>query len=137
VTQPAGRTLTEADGYYSFLGLTPGTYFVKVDDGQLRKLNMTADPEFHKIVNTGSVDGDLEGGLDFVLTELATDTVADTITVTKSVTCSWSAEVGGERTPGYTRQKNPGSGSAKDQSESAKDSLTKKADLHEPDEFQV
>ncbi len=32
------RVLTEADGYFSYLGLTPGSYYLETDDKQLQKL---------------------------------------------------------------------------------------------------
>jgi len=71
----AGRTLTEADGYFSFLGLAPGNYYVKVEDGQMRKLGLSVTPGHVDFTLAKIPDGDLAGGLDFVLEQMATDLV--------------------------------------------------------------
>ncbi len=71
----AGQTLTEPDGFFSFLGLTPGDYFVKVDKEQTRNLRMSVTPEFYPITIFSSIDGDQAGGLDFILKPL--DSKAD------------------------------------------------------------
>ncbi|HEY3370060.1 MAG TPA: SPOR domain-containing protein, partial [Prolixibacteraceae bacterium] len=66
-TTLVGRTLTESDGYYSYLGLKPGKYTVRIDREQLKKINMKAYPEKMPVTFTKSVDGDMIDGLDFVL----------------------------------------------------------------------
>ncbi|MEI7663316.1 MAG: hypothetical protein WCK34_14000, partial [Bacteroidota bacterium] len=63
----AGRTLTEADGYYNFLGLGPGSYVVRVDEAQLHKLNLVANPGTISFGIARSIDGDQAMGLDFIL----------------------------------------------------------------------
>lgn len=75
----AGRTLTEADGYYSFLGLAPGNYFVRVDGSQMQKLQMSVSPGSLPFTILRNSDGDLAGGLDFVLESLVPDTSAATV----------------------------------------------------------
>ncbi len=40
--------LSEGDGYYSYMGLMPGDYFISINDKQLKKLKMTG-PEPRKI----------------------------------------------------------------------------------------
>lgn len=35
------RVLTEADGYFSYLGLTPGNYYLEIDEKQLKKLKFS------------------------------------------------------------------------------------------------
>ncbi|MCX6266900.1 MAG: SPOR domain-containing protein [Bacteroidetes bacterium] len=72
----AGRTLTEGDGYFSYLGLAPGSYYVKVDEGQMRRLNMSVFPESLPFTITKNREGDLAGGLDFVLQPMLSDTTA-------------------------------------------------------------
>lgn len=72
----AGRTLTEPDGYFSFLGLPPGRYFVKPDQNQMRKLNMAFEPAAIPITLVRKTEGDLADGLDFIVEPLATDTSA-------------------------------------------------------------
>lgn len=61
------RTITEADGYFSYLGLPPGEYSVKVDPEQLRKLNMKSSSEFLPVTLRKTRDGDAANGLVFIL----------------------------------------------------------------------
>ena len=41
----AGKTITEDDGYFSYFGLAPGKYIVRIDTTQLKKLGMSSEPE--------------------------------------------------------------------------------------------
>ncbi len=72
----AGRTLSEADGYFSFLGLAPGAYFAKIDAGQLKKLDMAASPGILPFKINCTRDGDQAVGLDFVLSPNHPDTTS-------------------------------------------------------------
>ena len=65
--KPAGRTLSEEDGYFSLLGLPSGAYEVRIDTGQLHRLNMTSDPETLQFTIAGGMDGDIVDNLDFTL----------------------------------------------------------------------
>ncbi len=65
--KPAGKTLTEEGGYFSYLGLAPGSYLVRVDNVQLQKLGMKPDADVLRFVITQSTDGDIVDGLDFTL----------------------------------------------------------------------
>ncbi len=76
----AARVLTESDGYYSYLGLKPGKYIVRVDPEQLKKLKMVSDPELIPIKISHSFDGDIVEGLDFKLS-LAPIEVPDTVKI--------------------------------------------------------
>ncbi|MEI6141849.1 MAG: SPOR domain-containing protein [Mariniphaga sp.] len=67
------RMLTESDGYYSYLGLKPGKYTVRIDPAQLAKLKIMSTPEFLPVTISGSIDGDIIDGLDFRL-KMLTDT---------------------------------------------------------------
>ncbi len=69
-----GQTLTESDGYFSFLGLAPGNFYVMVDDGQRRNLSLSAFPKFHPVTIAKNIDGDQVSGLDFVLKPMTADT---------------------------------------------------------------
>ena len=63
-----GKTLSESDGYYSFLGLVPGKYTVQIDDAQLTKLKMqTSQANKTAFVIHENRDGDVAEGLDFML----------------------------------------------------------------------
>jgi hypothetical protein len=74
--KPAGKTITEDGGYYSYFGLTSGIYTVRIDTSQLRKLNMTSDPEAIKFTIAGGLEGDIADGLNFILKMVPGDTTA-------------------------------------------------------------
>ena len=79
----AARTLSESDGYYSYLGLKPGKYTVRIDPEQLKKLKMISSPEQILVNISPKMDGDIVEGLDFklgVTNERAKDTL---ITIAK------------------------------------------------------
>ncbi len=71
---PVARTLTEDDGYFSYLGLPAGKYSVSVDTAQLRKLNMTAEPLSRQFTIEPGIDGDFVDGLDFTVRMIPADT---------------------------------------------------------------
>ncbi len=73
--KPAGRVLTEDDGYFSFLGLPAGRYRVNPDTSQLRKLDMASEPEYIDFEIKPGIDGDFVDGLDFTLRMTKVDTV--------------------------------------------------------------
>ncbi|MEP7238206.1 MAG: hypothetical protein ABI685_10090 [Ferruginibacter sp.] len=62
----AGKTLTEADGYFSFMGLAPGSYTAMVDPLQMEKLQMRASPVAAFTI-APKTDGDVADGLQFIL----------------------------------------------------------------------
>jgi cell division protein FtsN len=66
----AGRTLTENDGYFSLFGLSPGDYIVMVDTAQLRRLEMTSEPDSIAFSVKANLDGDIVDGLDFNLKKI-------------------------------------------------------------------
>jgi hypothetical protein len=61
------KTMTEIDGYFSFLGLPPGSYTVRIDAEQLQKLNMTATPDSIPFKIEKTLEGDVRDGLEFVI----------------------------------------------------------------------
>ena len=61
------RTITEADGYFSYLGLPPGNYSIQVDTEQLRKLKMKSSSGFLPATLRKTKDGDAVNGLNFIL----------------------------------------------------------------------
>ncbi len=61
------KTLSEEDGYFSFLGLVPGHYFAKIDAVQLQNINMVANPSLVPFNIEASMDGDQATGLEFFL----------------------------------------------------------------------
>ncbi len=63
----AGCTLSDPDGYYSFMGLPPGNYTVRPDAAQLAALHMSASPASRSISIAPSRDGVMVEGQDFTL----------------------------------------------------------------------
>src|SRR5690606_35391500 len=64
---PKGKVLTEHDGYFSYFGLEPGSYFIRVDTAQLRRLNLVAAPDSITFSISSSREGDYVEELDFIL----------------------------------------------------------------------
>lgn len=64
------RTLSESDGYFSYLGMKPGKYTVRIDQAQLKKIHMKSIPEKIEVTYSNSVDGDIKDGLDFNLSQI-------------------------------------------------------------------
>lgn len=60
------KVLTEADGYFSFMGLPPGNYSAEVDKTQLQKLQMDTTPVIPFTI-VAKPDGDIADGLQFTL----------------------------------------------------------------------
>jgi hypothetical protein len=63
----AARTLSESDGYFNFLGLTPGLYTARIDAAQLRTLKMNAEPIEIPFEILPDKEGDIVDGLEFNL----------------------------------------------------------------------
>jgi len=61
------KVLTEDDGYYSYFGFAPGSYYVRVDTAQIRKLKMISAPDSLSFNIMKGTEGDYIEGLDFVL----------------------------------------------------------------------
>ncbi len=61
----SGRTLTEEDGYFSYFGLAPGTFTVRLDTAQMRRLSMISTPDSINFDITANIEGDFIDGLDF------------------------------------------------------------------------
>ena len=61
------RLLSEADGYFSFMGLKPGKYTARVDDNQLLKLHLGCMQPSVVFTIKASRDGDVVDGVKFVL----------------------------------------------------------------------
>ena len=64
--QLTAKILTEADGYFSFMGLSPGNYSAIVDAEQLQKLQMQSTPAVSFTI-APKIDGDIADGLNFTL----------------------------------------------------------------------
>jgi hypothetical protein len=62
-----GHAVTESDGYYNFLGLSPGTYTAVIEREQLKKLKTSAVTERKNFSIRYSINGDVVTDLDFKL----------------------------------------------------------------------
>lgn len=69
------QTLTESDGYFSYMGLKPGSYIVKVDEEQLKKLKLMAIPIGITITILSDIDGDIVDDIEFTLEKKNTNTI--------------------------------------------------------------
>jgi hypothetical protein len=61
------KTMTEPDGYFSYLGLPPGSYFATIDPKQLLKLNIKSSPASIPFTIKKSKEGDVVDGLEFII----------------------------------------------------------------------
>ena len=68
-----GRALSESDGYFSYFGLAPGSYTVKVDSAQLRKLKFNCSPRSLSVHIASSEDGVVADGFEFIVEPLFPD----------------------------------------------------------------
>jgi len=65
-------TLSEADGYFSFLGLRPGKYYAQIDPAQMEKVGMTASKAINFEIHS-LIDGDIVDNLEFTLKKIVED----------------------------------------------------------------
>ncbi len=63
--------LTEEDGYFSYFGLLPGSYLVRLDAAQLTKVGMAASETVIPFTIRSSMEGDITGGIRFVLRRIS------------------------------------------------------------------
>ncbi|MGB4399545.1 MAG: hypothetical protein WBJ10_09260, partial [Daejeonella sp.] len=65
--KPAGRTLSETDGFFSYLGLPPGNYTAEVDSAQLSQLKASAKPASFSFNIAPLLEGDVVSEVEFKL----------------------------------------------------------------------
>jgi len=106
-------TLTEPDGYFNYLGFTPGEYMAAVDTAQMKKLNMNVTPVLQNFTISPSKDGDLVDGLEFVLVKessAVSKPTANIPTVNNPIPAKQSESKPEENTPIVTDSKTVASG---------------------------
>lgn len=64
------KTLSEPDGYFSYLGLAPGAYKVLIDESQLLKINMINTTGSVPFNITSKKEGDIVDGVELILSEI-------------------------------------------------------------------
>ena len=77
------HTLTEYDGFFTYLGLAPGSYTAQIDTMQLQNLQISASPTVSQFNILPSKDGDVVDTLSFI--------VKSEISETKEPVISFSA----------------------------------------------
>ncbi|MFT3982249.1 MAG: carboxypeptidase-like regulatory domain-containing protein [Ferruginibacter sp.] len=65
--QLVAKTLTEEDGYFSYLGLTPGNYTAVADEEQLAKIQMKPASAAVSFTIKQSKEGDIADGIEIIL----------------------------------------------------------------------
>jgi hypothetical protein len=68
LTGLTASTVTESDGYFSYLGLMPGEYSLQVDEVMLKKTNMVVTTDFQTFTIHENREGDIVDDLKCVLT---------------------------------------------------------------------
>lgn len=66
-TLKIAQTISEGDGYFSYLGLLPGEYTAKIDAEKLEKLELTADVTSFHFTILRNIEGSLVDNLQFTL----------------------------------------------------------------------
>jgi cell division protein FtsN len=72
--QLTGRTLSEEDGFYNYLGLPSGEYTVRPDSVQMRRLGFRVEPAYRSITVKPGKEGDYISDVNFVLSKVKPDT---------------------------------------------------------------
>jgi len=67
----AASTMTESEGYFTFLGLSPGNYYAEVDKTQMKRLNMKTIPSSTNFSIKPTADGDIVYNIKFVIERIA------------------------------------------------------------------
>ena len=75
-SKKVGQTVSETDGYFSYLGLLPGKYTVLMDSAQLRLMELKGETAAIPFVITRNVEGDLVNNLDMVTSPMAVVPIA-------------------------------------------------------------
>ena len=107
-TKIVAQTLSESDGFISYLGLEPGEYIACVDSVQLNNLDFTVKPRQINFRIKAKEEGDIVSDLDFILykKENAEAIKIDSSTVISIVKDSDKIEYVSEDTINTARQNN-------------------------------
>lgn len=64
---PAAETMTESDGYFTYVGLEKGRYVACIDSTQLQRLDYSSTPPLVPFTIRGIEEGDIVSDVNFVL----------------------------------------------------------------------
>jgi hypothetical protein len=84
--KPAGKVLTEPDGYFSYFGLKPGLYTARIDTAQLRKIGLESHPDSLLFKIKPGLDGDIASSLEFRLKPVGSVKISESPYVRKDTT---------------------------------------------------
>ncbi|MCW3118380.1 MAG: Sporulation Domain-Containing Protein, partial [Chitinophagaceae bacterium] len=104
----AGRTLSEEDGYFSFLGLAPGKYTAAIDTFQLRNLNFLSLTKPLPFTIKSSIEGDVSDGLEFKLLSLTVKNHPEPFIQKNEILVHHGEDTGASAIPLKGNDQNPG-----------------------------
>ncbi len=61
------HTMSESDGFFSYTGLRPGSYYIAVDTAQLNKIDYVSMGGFIPVMIGQSIEGEVVDGVQFVI----------------------------------------------------------------------
>ncbi|MFZ4549516.1 MAG: hypothetical protein ACOYN4_18860, partial [Bacteroidales bacterium] len=67
------KTQSEADGYFSYIGLAPGKYYAEIDKTQVSRLKASADDVHFDFEIRPTENGDIIDNIEFILTKESKD----------------------------------------------------------------
>jgi len=73
------KTQSEADGYFSYIGLAPGRYYAEIDRTQLSRLKSSTESERFDFEIRPTENGDIIDNIEFVLTKEVKDVQGDLV----------------------------------------------------------
>jgi hypothetical protein len=71
------KTQSEADGYFSYIGLAPGKYYAEIDKTQVSRLKASADDVHFDFEIHPTENGDIIDNIEFILTKESKDVQGD------------------------------------------------------------
>jgi hypothetical protein len=94
------KTISESDGYFTFMGLQPGSYIAMIDPIQLQRLDMASSPQSIAFTINRKIDGDQVSDVEFILRSLHPDTTA---LLTKAMGNDTSSTLAQKAVPGIEK----------------------------------
>ncbi len=67
------QIISEYDGYFSYIGLAPGSYYLEIDNEQLKRTKMTFVNKRINININKTTEGDFKGGIELIVEQIQTN----------------------------------------------------------------